>query len=54
MLLGAIAGAEMAMQDVGVDIEPGSGFVAAAQNFWRKNSPVAAKGAAATKSGLAS
>jgi alanine-glyoxylate transaminase/serine-glyoxylate transaminase/serine-pyruvate transaminase len=40
MLLGAIAGAEMAMLDVGVKIEPGSG-VAAAQNFWRNNSPVA-------------
>ena len=36
MLLGAIAGAEMAMLDVGVKIEPGSG-VAAAQSFWRKN-----------------
>ena len=34
MLLGAIAGAEMAMLDVGVNIEPGSG-VAAAQNYWR-------------------
>ncbi len=33
MLLGAIAGAEMAMLDVGVRIEPGSG-VAAAQRFW--------------------
>ena len=36
MLLGAIAGAEMAMLDVGVKIEPGSG-VAAAQNYWRKH-----------------
>ena len=36
MLLGAIAGAEMAMLDVGVKIEPGSG-VAAAQNYWRSN-----------------
>jgi alanine-glyoxylate transaminase / serine-glyoxylate transaminase / serine-pyruvate transaminase len=34
MLLGAIAGAEMAMLDVGVAIEPGSG-VAAAQRYWR-------------------
>ncbi|MDB6084601.1 MAG: serine-glyoxylate aminotransferase, partial [Gammaproteobacteria bacterium] len=40
MLAGAIAGAEMAMLDVGVKIEPGSG-VAAAQNYWRNNSPVA-------------
>ena len=36
MLLGAIAGAEMAMLDVGVKIEPGSG-VAAAQRYWRSN-----------------
>ena len=34
MLLGAIAGAELAMLDTGVDIEPGSG-VAAAQRYWR-------------------
>jgi alanine-glyoxylate transaminase/serine-glyoxylate transaminase/serine-pyruvate transaminase len=40
MLAGAIAGAEMAMLDVGVKIEPGSG-VAAAQRFWRSHSPVA-------------
>ena len=38
MLLGAIAGAEMAMLDVGVKIEPGSG-VAAAQNYWRSTRP---------------
>jgi alanine-glyoxylate transaminase/serine-glyoxylate transaminase/serine-pyruvate transaminase len=36
MLLGAIGGAEMAMLDVGVRIEPGSG-VAAAEKFWRSN-----------------
>jgi alanine-glyoxylate transaminase/serine-glyoxylate transaminase/serine-pyruvate transaminase len=36
MLLGGIAGSELAMLDVGVKIEPGSG-VAAAQNYWRKN-----------------
>jgi alanine-glyoxylate transaminase/serine-glyoxylate transaminase/serine-pyruvate transaminase len=35
MLLGAIAGSEMAMLDLGIGIEPGSG-VAAAQNLWRK------------------
>lgn len=34
MLLGAIAGAEMAMQDAGAKLEPGSG-VAAAQTYWR-------------------
>jgi alanine-glyoxylate transaminase / serine-glyoxylate transaminase / serine-pyruvate transaminase len=36
MLLGAIAGAELAMLDVGVKIEPGSG-VAAAQTYWRQH-----------------
>ena len=34
MLLGAIAGAEMALLDSGARIEPGSG-VAAAQRYWR-------------------
>ena len=34
MLLGAIAGAEMAMRDVGMKITPGSG-VAAAEEYWR-------------------
>lgn len=38
MLLGALAGCELAMLDVGVQIEPGSG-VAAAQNYWRRHSP---------------
>ncbi len=41
MLMGAIAGAEMAMLDVGVKVEPGSG-VAAAQKYWRSNTPAAA------------
>jgi alanine-glyoxylate transaminase/serine-glyoxylate transaminase/serine-pyruvate transaminase len=50
MLLGAIAGAEMAMLDVGVKVAPGSG-VAAAQTFWRNNAPGVAKatGAKASK-----
>ena len=53
MLLGALAGAEMAMLDVGVKLEAGSG-AAAAQNYWRNNSPVAAaKSAAAAKAGVA-
>jgi alanine-glyoxylate transaminase/serine-glyoxylate transaminase/serine-pyruvate transaminase len=49
-LLGAIAGAEMAMLDVGIKIEPGSG-VAAAQTLWRKNALGAeqATGAKASK-----
>lgn len=42
MLLGAIAGAEMAMLDVGVKIEPGSG-VAAAQKLWRSSTPAASQ-----------
>jgi alanine-glyoxylate transaminase / serine-glyoxylate transaminase / serine-pyruvate transaminase len=36
MLLGAIAGSEMALLDMGVRIEPGSG-VAAAQSYWRSH-----------------
>ena len=36
MLMGAIAGAEMAMLDAGVKVTPGSG-VAAASNYWRNN-----------------
>jgi alanine-glyoxylate transaminase/serine-glyoxylate transaminase/serine-pyruvate transaminase len=52
MLLGAIAGAEMAMLDVGVRLEPGSG-VAAAQNYWLKNAPVASRSAAPAKTGVA-
>jgi alanine-glyoxylate transaminase/serine-glyoxylate transaminase/serine-pyruvate transaminase len=52
MLLGAIGGAEMAMLDVGVKLEPGSG-VAAAQNYWRSHSAVsAAKSASAGKAGV--
>jgi alanine-glyoxylate transaminase/serine-glyoxylate transaminase/serine-pyruvate transaminase len=36
MLLGALAGAEMAMRDVGMKITPGSG-VAAAEEYWRSS-----------------
>jgi alanine-glyoxylate transaminase / serine-glyoxylate transaminase / serine-pyruvate transaminase len=42
MLVGALGGAEMAMLDVGIRIEPGSG-VAAAQRYWRANDPIAKK-----------
>ena len=45
MLLGAIAGAELAMLDVGVKIQPASG-VAAAQAYWRTHSPAANQAAA--------
>lgn len=40
MLLGCLAGAEMAMLDAGVRIEPGSG-TAAAQEYWRSHAPAA-------------
>jgi alanine-glyoxylate transaminase / serine-glyoxylate transaminase / serine-pyruvate transaminase len=39
MLMGAIAGAEMAMLDVGIKLTPGSG-VAAASAYWRSHDPV--------------
>jgi alanine-glyoxylate transaminase/serine-glyoxylate transaminase/serine-pyruvate transaminase len=53
MLLGAIAGAELAMLDLGVKIEPGSG-VAAAQTYWRGHSHAAAVNpAAGSKAGIA-
>lgn len=39
MLMGAIAGAEMAMLDVGVELQPGSG-VGAASDYWRSHDPV--------------
>ncbi len=42
MLLGGIAGAEMAMRDVGIEITPGSG-VAAAQEYWRSTAAPLAK-----------
>jgi alanine-glyoxylate transaminase/serine-glyoxylate transaminase/serine-pyruvate transaminase len=42
MLMGAIAGSEMAMLDVGIKVTPGSG-VAAASNYWRSHDPIAKK-----------
>ena len=45
MLLGGIAGAELAMLDCGVKVEPGSG-VAAAQRYWRKHADLAAQAGA--------
>lgn len=42
MLLGGIAGAEMAMRDVGIKVAPGSG-VAAAQEYWRSTAAPLAK-----------
>ncbi len=42
MLLGALGGAEMAMQDVGIRIDAGSG-VAAAQRYWRSHDMIPKK-----------
>lgn len=42
MLMGAIAGAEMAMLDVGIKVQPGSG-VAASSDYWRSNDPIPKK-----------
>ncbi len=42
MLMGALAGAEMSMLDVGIEVTPGSG-VAAAANYWRANDRVPKK-----------
>jgi alanine-glyoxylate transaminase/serine-glyoxylate transaminase/serine-pyruvate transaminase len=39
MLMGALAGSEMAMLDVGIKVAPGSG-VGAASNYWRSHDPV--------------
>jgi len=39
MLMGAIAGAEMAMLDIGIKVAPGSG-VGAASNYWRSHDPI--------------
>jgi alanine-glyoxylate transaminase / serine-glyoxylate transaminase / serine-pyruvate transaminase len=39
MLMGALAGAEMAMLDVGIKVTPGSG-VAAASEYWRSHDPI--------------
>jgi alanine-glyoxylate transaminase/serine-glyoxylate transaminase/serine-pyruvate transaminase len=45
MLLSAIAGAEMAMRDVGIQVTPGSG-VAAAEEYYRKTAKPLEKPAA--------
>jgi alanine-glyoxylate transaminase/serine-glyoxylate transaminase/serine-pyruvate transaminase len=42
MVMGALAGAEMAMLDVGVKVKAGSG-VAAAADYWRHNDPARLK-----------
>jgi alanine-glyoxylate transaminase/serine-glyoxylate transaminase/serine-pyruvate transaminase len=46
MLLGALAGAEMAMRDVGVSVTPGAGVAAAAEYYRSTAAPLPARGAA--------
>src|SRR5213593_2246016 len=47
MLLGAIAGAEMAMRDVGIPVTPGSGVAAAAEWYRSSAAPLPPKAGAA-------
>ena len=47
MLLGAVAGAEMAMRDLGIDVEAGSGVAAASEYYRQTARPVALSRAAA-------
>src|SRR5438132_3036125 len=47
MLLGAIAGAEMAMRDVGIKITPGAGVAAAAEHYRSSATPLPPRAAAA-------
>ena len=47
MLLGAIAGAEMAMRDVGLKITPGAGVAAAAEHYRSSATPLPPRAAAA-------
>jgi alanine-glyoxylate transaminase/serine-glyoxylate transaminase/serine-pyruvate transaminase len=47
MVLSAISGAEMAMRDLGIQVEPGSG-VAAAQEHYRATAKPVDMSAAAT------
>src|SRR2546427_7686874 len=46
MLLGAIAGAEMAMRDVGIQVTPGAGVAAAAEYYRSTAAPLPARAAA--------
>jgi len=47
MLLGALAGAEMAMRDVGIKLAPGAGVAAAAEHYRSTAAPLAARAPAA-------
>ena len=46
MLLGAIAGAEMALRDVGIQVAPGAGVAAAAEHYRGTAAPLAPRAAA--------
>ena len=46
MLLGAIAGAEMALRDVGVQVTPGAGVAAAAEHYRSTAAPLPARASA--------
>src|SRR5207237_8382498 len=46
MLLGALAGAEMAMRDVGIPVTPGAGVAAAAEHYRSTAAPLAPRAAA--------
>jgi len=46
MLLGAIAGAEMAMRDVGIQVTPGAGVAAAAEHYRSTAAPLPERAAA--------
>jgi alanine-glyoxylate transaminase / serine-glyoxylate transaminase / serine-pyruvate transaminase len=46
MLLGALAGVEMALRDVGIAVTPGSGVAAAAEHYRSTAPPLAARAAA--------
>jgi alanine-glyoxylate transaminase/serine-glyoxylate transaminase/serine-pyruvate transaminase len=46
MLLGALAGAEMALRDVGVQVTPGSGVAAAAEHYRQTAAPLPPRSAA--------
>jgi len=46
MLLGALAGTEMAMRDAGIDVTPGAGVAAAAEHYRRSAPPLAPRAGA--------
>ena len=53
MLLGALAGAEMAMRDAGIEVELGSGVAAAADHYRTTAAPLAPRAAAVSPDAIA-